>query len=223
MHVKIEPSWYTALQGEFQKPYFIQLVQFVRTAYTHGVCYPPAKYVFRAFELCPYDRVRVVIIGQDPYHGVGQAEGLCFSVPQGVALPPSLRNIYTELASDLGITPAKHGSLVRWAEQGVLLLNATLTVAAGQAGSHQGQGWEEFTDAVIEALAQREGIVYILWGSYAQRKGARIDRTRNLVLTATHPSPLSANRGGFFGTRPFSQTNAYLVAQQHTAIDWCLE
>lgn len=218
--VHIEPSWHSALSAEFQKPYFDQLATFVRTAYASGVCYPPARQVFRAFDLCPFDRVRVVIIGQDPYHGAGQAEGLCFSVAQGVALPPSLRNIYKELHDDLGLPPATHGSLVRWAEQGVLLLNATLTVAAGQAGSHQGQGWETFTDAVMSALAQRQGIVYILWGSYAQRKAAQVDRRHNFVLTATHPSPLSANRGGFFGSRPFSQTNAYLEAQGQAPIDW---
>lgn len=223
MDVKIEPSWHAALQGEFQKPYFVQLAQFVRAAYASGVCYPPAAQVFRAFDLCPLDKVRVVIVGQDPYHGAGQAEGLCFSVQKGVPLPPSLRNIFAELSSDLGIAPASHGSLVRWAEQGVLLLNATLTVAAGQAGSHQGHGWEQFTDSVIAALAQREGLVYILWGSYAQRKGASIDRSRNLVLTAAHPSPLSANRGGFFGTRPFSQANAYLKARTGAFIDWHVE
>lgn len=222
MNIRIEASWKEALEAEFQAPYFERLATLVRQAYRQGVCYPPAKQVFRAFDLCPIHRVRVVIIGQDPYHGVGQAEGLCFSVPQGTPLPPSLRNIYKELVDDLGVSMPTHGSLVRWAEQGVLLLNATLTVASGQAGSHQGLGWEQFTDAVIAALAERKGLAYILWGSYAQRKAAHVDAKANLVLRASHPSPLSANRGGFFGTRPFSQVNAYFKAQGQDPIDWRL-
>jgi uracil-DNA glycosylase len=201
------------LQPEFDKPYFELLTHFVRQAYRTTQCFPPAGQIFRAFDLCPFDKVRVVIIGQDPYHDVNQAHGLCFSVQDGVPTPPSLVNIYKELQRDLGKPIPSSGNLTHWAEQGVLLLNATLTVEAHKAGSHQGKGWEELTDAAIQALnRQREHIVFMLWGSYAQRKGQFIDRRRHLVLTAVHPSPLSAYRG-FIGCGHFSQANAYL--QQH--------
>ena len=218
--VKIEASWGKVLADEFEKPYFKSLTEFVRHEYSQGPCYPPGKQIFAAFDLCPFDKVKVVIIGQDPYHEPGQAEGLCFSVAQGVTPPPSLVNIFKEIEDDLGTPPPPDGSLRRWAEQGVLLLNATLTVRAHMAGSHQRRGWEEFTDAIISRLAQeRTGIVFILWGSYAQRKGAVIDRTRHLVLQSAHPSPLSAYRG-FFGNHHFSTANAYLEKQGLTPIRW---
>ena len=220
MSVKIEPSWNERLRDEFAAPYFRQLVDFVHTEYRQGVCYPPGRQIFNAFNLCPFDKVKVVILGQDPYHEEGQAEGLCFSVADGVAFPPSLQNIFKEIADDLGRPVPASGSLRRWAEQGVLLLNATLTVRAHQAGSHQGHGWEEFTDAVIRRLAtERDGLVFILWGSYAQKKGAFIDRSRHLVLQSAHPSPLSAYRG-FFGNHHFSLTNDYLVRQGKKPIEW---
>lgn len=220
MQVRIEPSWKERLSSEFEQPYFRQLVAFVRSEYARGACYPPGNMIFSAFDLCPFDAVKVVIIGQDPYHEPGQAEGLCFSVPDGVAHPPSLQNIFKEIANDLGAPAPASGSLRRWAEQGVLLLNATLTVRAHQAGSHQGQGWEQFTDAVITRLsAEREGLVFILWGSYAQRKGMMIDRTRHLVLQSAHPSPLSAYRG-FFGNHHFSQANTYLLNRGEDPIVW---
>ena len=213
MNVRIDDSWRQVLQPEFDKPYFELLTHFVRQAYRTTQCFPPAGQIFRAFDLCPFDKVRVVIIGQDPYHDVNQAHGLCFSVQDGVPAPPSLVNIYKELQRDLGKPIPTSGNLTHWAEQGVLLLNATLTVEAHKAGSHQGKGWEELTDAAIQALnRQREHIVFMLWGSYAQRKGQFIDRRRHLVLTAVHPSPLSAYRG-FIGCGHFSQANAYL--QQH--------
>ena len=213
MTVRIDESWRQVLQPEFDKPYFELLTHFVRQAYRTTQCFPPAGQIFRAFDLCPFDKVRVVIIGQDPYHDVNQAHGLCFSVQDGVPTPPSLVNIYKELQRDLGKPIPSSGNLTHWAEQGVLLLNATLTVEAHKAGSHQGKGWEELTDAAIQALnRQREHIVFMLWGSYAQRKGQFIDRRRHLVLTAVHPSPLSAYRG-FIGCGHFSQANAYL--QQH--------
>ena len=218
--VKIEASWGKVLADEFEKPYFKSLTEFVRHEYGQGPCYPPGKQIFAAFDLCPFDKVKVVIIGQDPYHEPGQAEGLCFSVAQGVTPPPSLVNIFKEIEDDLGTPPPPDGSLRRWAEQGVLPLNATLTVRAHMAGSHQRRGWEEFTDAVISRLAQeRTGIVFILWGSYAQRKGAVIDRTRHLVLQSAHPSPLSAYRG-FFGNHHFSTANAYLEKQGLAPIQW---
>lgn len=218
--VKIEASWGRVLADEFEKPYFKSLTEFVRNEYHQGPCYPPGRQIFAAFDLCPFDKVKVVIIGQDPYHEPGQAEGLCFSVAQGVTPPPSLVNIFKEIEDDLGTPPPPDGSLRRWAEQGVLLLNATLTVRAHMAGSHQRRGWEEFTDAVISRLAQeRTGIVFILWGSYAQRKGAVIDRTRHLVLQSAHPSPLSAYRG-FFGNHHFSTANAYLEKQGLAPIQW---
>ena len=213
MTVRIDESWRQVLQPEFDKPYFELLTHFVRQAYRTTQCFPPAGQIFRAFDLCPFDKVRVVIIGQDPYHDVNQAHGLCFSVQDGVPAPPSLVNIYKELQRDLGKPIPSSGNLTHWAEQGVLLLNATHTVEAHKAGSHQGKGWEELTDAAIQALnRQREHIVFMLWGSYAQRKGQFIDRRRHLVLTAVHPSPLSAYRG-FIGCGHFSQANAYL--QQH--------
>jgi uracil-DNA glycosylase len=208
------------LQTEFDKPYFELLTDFVRHAYRTTQCFPPANQIFRAFDLCPFDKVRVVIIGQDPYHDVNQAHGLCFSVQDGIPAPPSLVNIYKELNRDLGKTIPSSGNLTHWAEQGVLLLNATLTVEAHKAGSHQGKGWEELTDAAIQALNQkREKIVFMLWGSYAQRKGKYIDRRKHLVLEAVHPSPLSAYRG-FIGCGHFSQANNYLMQHGLTPIAW---
>lgn len=220
MDVQIEAGWKARLAEEFEKPYFVRLTDFVRQEYRTTTCYPPGRFIFNAFNLCPFDKVKVVIIGQDPYHGPGQAHGLCFSVNDGVPFPPSLQNIFKEIESDLGTAVPASGNLTRWAEQGVLLLNATLTVRAHQAGSHQRQGWEEFTDAAIKVLAeQREGLVFILWGSYAQKKGAFIDKTRHLVLASAHPSPLSAYHG-FFGNRHFSLANAYLVQHGKTPINW---
>lgn len=201
MNVQIEESWKQVLTPEFDKDYFIRLTEFVRREYQTTTVYPPGKLIFNAFNLCPYNKVKVVIIGQDPYHGPGQAHGLCFSVNDGIPFPPSLQNIFKEIHDDLGTPIPTTGNLTRWAEQGVLLLNATLTVRAHQAGSHQRQGWEEFTDAAIRALAEnREHLVFILWGAYAQKKGAFIDRNKHLVLTSVHPSPLSAYHG-------FSETN----------------
>lgn len=220
MDVRIDDSWKMRLQDEFDKPYFRTLTDFVRQEYRNGVVYPPARLIFNAFDLCPFDDVKVVIIGQDPYHGPGQAHGLCFSVNDGVQFPPSLQNIFKEIHDDLGKPMPATGDLTRWARQGVLLLNATLTVRQHQAGSHQGKGWEAFTDAVISKLnAERENLVFILWGSYAQRKGAVIDRARHLVLSSVHPSPLSAY-AGFFGNHHFSQANKWLEEHGMTAIDW---
>ncbi|MDR1027320.1 MAG: uracil-DNA glycosylase [Rickettsiales bacterium] len=221
MDVKIEESWKAALGAEFDKPYFKALTDFVRGEYLAGrAIYPAAKNIFNAFDLAPFDKVNVVIIGQDPYHEPGQAHGLCFSVLPPTTPPPSLVNIYKEIADDLGRPSATAGDLTSWAKQGVLLLNSTLTVQAHLAASHAGKGWETFTDAVINALAaHRENIVYILWGSYAQRKGALVDRSRNLVLESVHPSPLSAARG-FFGNHHFSRANEYLAANGKTAIEW---
>ena len=220
MNVRIDESWRQVLQPEFDKPYFELLTNFVRNAYRTTQCFPPAGQIFRAFDLCPFNRVRVVIIGQDPYHDFNQAHGLCFSVQDGVRVPPSLENIYKELNRDLGKPIPTSGNLTHWAEQGVLLLNATLTVEAHRAGSHQGKGWEELTDAAIQALNnQRENVVFMLWGSYAQRKGQFIDRRRHLVLTAVHPSPLSAYRG-FIGCGHFSQANTYLQQHGQTPINW---
>ncbi len=218
--VKIEQSWKDVLSSEFDKDYFIKLTDFVRGEYLAGKrVFPAAKNIFNAFNLCPFDNVKVVIIGQDPYHEPGQAHGLCFSVPNGITPPPSLVNIYKEIESDLGRPSKTNGDLTSWANQGVLLLNSTLTVAAHLAASHAGHGWEEFTDAVIRALSGREGIVYMLWGSYAQRKAAIVDETKNLVLKTVHPSPLSAYRG-FFGCKHFSRANNYLTEHGKTAIDW---
>ncbi|WP_291561948.1 uracil-DNA glycosylase [Bacteroides sp.] len=220
MNVQIEESWKEALMPEFSKDYFIRLTDFVRKEYHETTVYPPGKLIFNAFNLCPFDKVKVVIIGQDPYHGPGQAHGLCFSVNDGIQPPPSLVNIFKEINSDLGKPVPQSGDLTRWAEQGVLLLNATLTVRAHQAGSHQRRGWEEFTDAVIRKLAEeKSNLVFILWGSYAQKKGAFIDRNKHLVLTSVHPSPLSAYNG-FFGNHHFSLANDYLVKNGKTAIDW---
>ena len=220
MQVRIDESWREVLQTEFDKPYFEMLTDFVRHAYRTTQCFPPAGQIFRAFDLCPFDKVRVVIIGQDPYHDVNQAHGLCFSVQDGVKIPPSLDNIYKELNRDLGKPIPATGNLTHWAEQGVLLLNATLTVEAHKAGSHQGKGWEELTDAAIMALNEkREKIVFMLWGSYAQRKGKYIDRRKHLVLEAVHPSPLSAYRG-FIGCGHFSQANNYLLQQGLSPIAW---
>ena len=220
MEVTIEQSWKARLQGEFDKPYFKDLTDYVRNEYRTGVVYPPGKLIFNAFNLCPFDNVKVVIIGQDPYHGPGQAQGLCFSVQDGVDYPPSLRNIFKEIQSDIGTPVPASGDLTRWAKQGVLLLNATLTVRANMAGSHQRRGWETFTDAVINALAtEKQNVVYILWGSYAQQKAAMVDRSNNLVLESVHPSPLSASRG-FFGNHHFSRANQYLIEHGKTPIEW---
>lgn len=220
MNVQIEESWKRHLQPEFDKNYFLKLTDFVRTEYRTATIYPPGRLIFNAFDLCPFDRVKVVIIGQDPYHGPGQAHGLCFSVNDGIAYPPSLVNIFKEIKADIGTEPPATGNLTRWARQGVLLLNATLTVRAHQAGSHQNKGWELFTDAVIRLLAEeKEHLVFILWGAYAQRKGAFIDRSRHLVLTSAHPSPLSAYNG-FFGNHHFSRTNTYLEEHGETGIVW---
>jgi uracil-DNA glycosylase len=220
MDVKIEESWKQHIGAEFDKQYFVDLTSFVRQEYMHTTCYPPAKLIFNAFNLCPFDKVKVVIIGQDPYHEPGQAQGLCFSVNDGIQFPPSLVNIFKEIENDCGTPVPQSGSLTRWAEQGVLLLNATLTVRAHQAGSHQHRGWEEFTDAAIKALsADREHLVFILWGSYAQGKAAFIDRSKHLVLMSAHPSPLSAYRG-FFGNKHFSRANDYLIQNGETPIKW---
>lgn len=221
MNVRIHPSWKKHLKEEFHKDYFIALTNFVRNEYQKNEIYPPAKYIFRAFDKTPFDKVKVVILGQDPYHGEGQANGLCFAVNQEVRLPPSIQNIYKELESDLGIKPKPNGDLENWADQGVLLLNATLTVKAKTAGSHQKKGWEEFTDAVIESLSnQKEGLVFILWGKYAQKKGEIINRDMShLIIESPHPSPLSAY-SGFFGSAPFSQTNTYLKLSGKDPINW---
>lgn len=221
MNVKIEESWREHIGEEFDKPYFVELTNFVRKEYANGVCYPPGSLIFNAFNLCPFDKVKVVIIGQDPYHEPGQAHGLSFSVGDGVAFPPSLQNIFKEIHDDLGTPIPPTGNLTRWAEQGVLLLNATLTVRAHAAASHQRQGWEQFTDAAIRALNRdRDGIVFMLWGGFARTKASLIDQSRHLVLQAAHPSPLSANRGGWFGNKHFSQANAYLVSRGMEPINW---
>ncbi|MDR1603159.1 MAG: uracil-DNA glycosylase [Tannerella sp.] len=220
MNVKIEQSWKERLSDEFAKPYFGQLTDFVRDEYGRNTVYPPGNLIFNAFQHCPFDRVKVVLLGQDPYHEPGQAHGLCFSVREGVPFPPSLVNIFKEIESDLGKPVPRSGDLTRWADQGVLLLNATLTVRAHTAGSHQNKGWETFTDAVIHRLdAERKHIVYMLWGAYAQKKGSFINASRNLILQSAHPSPLSAHRG-FFGNRHFSRANDYLVAAGHEPVDW---
>lgn len=221
MNVDIDPSWKAALAPEFDKPYFKQLTDFVKKEYTEHKCFPKGADIFKAFELCPLDEVKVVILGQDPYHGIGQAHGLCFSVKEGVAIPPSLINIFKEIETETGAPPPPSGNLERWAKQGVLLLNATLTVRAHQAGSHQGKGWETFTDAVIKTLSdEREGVVFLLWGGYAKKKSALIDGQKHLILTSGHPSPLSANRGYWFGNKHFSQTNACLEKEGREVIEW---
>ena len=220
MDVKIEKSWKSALEKEFEKDYFSKLTEYVRMEYKQHTVYPEGRLIFNAFDHCPFEKTRVVILGQDPYHEPGQAHGLCFSVQQGIKFPPSLQNIFKEIRSDEGFEPNKDGNLERWANQGVLLLNATLTVRAQLAGSHQNKGWETFTDAAIHNLAQeRTGLVFLLWGSYAQKKGEFIDAKKHLVLKSVHPSPLSAHRG-FFGNHHFSQTNEYLMNQGLTPIDW---
>jgi len=221
MNVRIEESWKAQLGAEFEKPYFTQLTDAVRQEYMQTVCYPPAKLIFNAFDLCPFDKVKVVIIGQDPYHEPGQAHGLSFSVQEGVMFPPSLQNIFKEIQADLGTPIPTSGDLTRWAEQGVLLLNASLTVRAHQANSHSTLGWQKFTDAAIQSLAtRRDHLVYMLWGGYARGKTYMIDKTKNLVLESVHPSPLSANRGGWFGQHQFSRCNAYLEQNGMTPIVW---
>ncbi|MBO7314353.1 MAG: uracil-DNA glycosylase [Alistipes sp.] len=218
--VRIAEDWKSVLKEEFTKPYFDELVEFVKAEYASTTVFPAGRNIFRAFDKCPLDRLKVVIIGQDPYHGEGQANGLCFSVSEGVPFPPSLQNILKEVHDDTGAEMPSSGELDRWAEQGVLLLNAVLTVRAHEAASHAGKGWERFTDAVVRAIAERkEGVVYMLWGNYAQKKGAIADPERNLILRAVHPSPLSAYRG-FFGCRHFSMANDYLVKQGKEPINW---
>jgi uracil-DNA glycosylase len=220
MDVKIEESWKTQLHAEFEKPYFQQLTEFVRTEYQTQKIYPPAKLIFNAFDQCPFDQVKVVILGQDPYHGPGQAHGLCFSVNDGVEFPPSLRNIFKEIQADTGAPIPASGNLTRWAQQGVLLLNATLTVRAHLAGSHQKRGWEQFTDAVIHLVADRlEHVVFILWGNYAISKSELIDQQKHLILKSVHPSPLSASRG-FFGNHQFSAANKYLMEWGKEPVKW---
>ena len=221
MNVKIEPSWHDHLQSEFLQPYFAQLTDFVRHEYTTQTCYPPGKLIFNAFNICPFDNVKVVIIGQDPYHEPGQAQGLSFSVAPGVPFPPSLQNIFKEIQLDLGKPIPPTGDLTRWAEQGVLLLNATLTVRAHQAASHQRRGWETFTDAAIRAISSgKDHVVFILWGGYARSKASFIDRSKHLILESVHPSPLSANRGGWFGNHHFSRCNQWLVEHGEQPIEW---
>ena len=221
MNVKIEESWRRHIGAEFDKPYFANLTEFVRSEYTHTRCYPPGSLIFNAFNLCPFDKVKVVIIGQDPYHEPGQAQGLSFSVNDGVPFPPSLINIFKEIENDIGTPMPRSGDLTRWAKQGVLLLNATLTVRAHQAASHQHKGWEEFTDAAIQALSRdRDHLVFILWGGYARSKAKLIDASRHLILQSVHPSPLSANRGGWFGNHHFSLCNKYLEANGMEPIKW---
>jgi uracil-DNA glycosylase len=220
MDVKIEESWKKQLQEEFEKPYFKNLTEFVRSEYASQTVYPPAKLIFNAFDQCPFENVKVVILGQDPYHGPGQAHGLCFSVNDGIDFPPSLRNIFKEIQSDTGVPVPKSGNLERWARQGVLLLNATLTVRAHLAGSHQKKGWEQFTDAVIHLVADRlDHVVFILWGNYAISKGEFINQQKHLILKSVHPSPLSASRG-FFGNNQFSKANNYLVQNGKSPILW---
>jgi len=220
MDVKIEPGWKNRLLPEFEKEYFLRLADFVKDEYRKTTIYPPGSLIFNAFNVCPFDKVKAVIIGQDPYHGPGQAHGLCFSVKEEVEFPPSLINIFKEIESDLGIPRPASGNLTRWAIQGVLLLNATLTVRAHQAGSHQKKGWEEFTDFVIRVLnSEKKNVVFFLWGAYAQKKGESIDRSKHLVLESVHPSPLSASKG-FFGNRHFSRCNDYLVSNTIEPIDW---
>jgi len=220
MDVKIENSWKKQLEEEFEKEYFIRLVSFVRDEYRNRTIYPAGQLIFNAFQHCPFDELKVVILGQDPYHGPEQAHGLCFSVGDGVTFPPSLINIFKEVHEDIGTPKPKTGNLERWADQGVLLLNATLTVRAHQAGSHQNKGWEKFTDAVIKNIAEKkEHVVFLLWGSYAQRKASFVDRSRHLLLESVHPSPLSASKG-FFGNHHFSKTNEYLIHNNMDPIHW---
>ncbi|NOZ33722.1 MAG: uracil-DNA glycosylase [Chlorobi bacterium] len=220
MDIKIEQSWKKLLKEEFEKEYFINLTNFVKQEYKTRTIYPPGKNIFKAFDLCPVDKVKVVIIGQDPYHGKGQAHGLCFSVKDGVTVPPSLRNIYKELHDDIGKEIPKTGNIEHWAKQGVLMLNATLTVRAGQAGSHQNKGWETFTDAVIKILSEKkENLVFLLWGAYAQKKGSVINTEKHYILKSAHPSPFSAYNG-FFGNKHFSKTNEFLKSKNINEIKW---
>ncbi|PQL92548.1 uracil-DNA glycosylase [Apibacter adventoris] len=219
MDINIEPSWKNALKNEFEKPYFLSLIDFVKNEYKAHTCFPKGKQIFKAFELTPLDKVKVVLLGQDPYHGIGQAMGLCFSVPEGITNPPSLQNIITELKDDLGVSLSS-GDLSAWAQQGVFLLNATLTVRAHEAGSHQKKGWEIFTDSIIQKISEeKENIVFILWGSYAQQKIKLINPEKHFIIKSPHPSPLSSYRG-FFGSRPFSKTNNYLISKNIKPINW---
>ncbi len=219
-NVKIEDSWKEVLKEEFEKEYFKSLSDFVKKEYSQEKVYPHPKNIFRAFYLCPFEEVKVVIIGQDPYHGIGQANGLCFAVSENVPLPPSLQNIFKEIENDLKISPKKDGDLSRWAKQGVLLLNATLTVRANTAGSHQGKGWEEFTDSVIKKISdEKENIVFILWGNYAKKKGEIINRDKHFIIESAHPSPFSAYNG-FFGSKPFSKANEYLKKIGKGEVEW---
>ncbi len=221
MLIDIHPSWNNALSEEFDKSYFTDLVAFVKSEYAIKRCFPKGSQIFSAFDWCPFDEVKVVVIGQDPYHGLGQANGLCFSVNDGIAFPPSLQNIFKELQQDLGIPFPSSGNLERWAQQGILLLNATLTVRESEAGSHQNHGWETFTDAVIQTISnERENVVFLLWGGFAKKKGAKIDRNKHCVLETGHPSPLSANRGLWFGNKHFSRTNSFLLSKGKKEINW---
>ena len=220
MNVKIAESWKTLLQDEFEKPYFHQLVNFVKSEYNIYKVYPPGKLIFNAFDHCSFEDLKVVILGQDPYHGAGQANGLCFSVNDGIRKPPSLVNIFKEIQDDVGTPIPESGNLERWAKQGILLLNATLTVRANQAGSHQNKGWETFTDAVIKQISDKKsGIVFLLWGAYAQKKGSIIDKNKHYTLQSAHPSPFAAHRG-FFGNKHFSKTNEFLIKNNKTPIKW---
>ena len=221
MNITIEPSWKAVLSEEFEKPYFSNLIEFVKSEYAKHTCYPKGSEIFAAFNACNFDDVKVVIIGQDPYHGAGQANGLSFSVNDEIAFPPSLRNIFKEIQADLQNPQPQTGNLQRWAKQGVLLLNATLTVRNAEAGSHQSKGWEIFTDAVIQQISDRkQSVVFLLWGGFAKKKGAKINREKHLVLESGHPSPMSANQGKWFGNKHFSQTNEYLKSIQKTPIEW---
>lgn len=221
MQVNIHSSWKAVLESEFKKKYFTELISFVKEEYASKRCFPKGSQIFSAFEYCPFDEVKVVIIGQDPYHGFGQANGLCFSVNDGVAFPPSLVNIFKEIEQDLGISFPKSGNLQRWANQGILLLNATLTVRESEAGSHQNRGWETFTDAVIQKISdQKQNVIFLLWGGFAKKKGVKIDRTKHFVLETGHPSPLSANRGLWFGNKHFSKANQFLLSKGFKEIIW---
>jgi len=221
MQFKLHPSWNVKIGSELEQPYFKKLATFVTNEYQSHICFPNTTEVFAAFDYCSFEDCKVVVIGQDPYHGIGQANGLCFSVNEGVSFPPSLVNIFKEIEADLGIPIPIWGNLERWAKQGVLLLNATLTVRKGEAGSHQKHGWETFTDAIIQKISdKKEGVVFLLWGGFAQKKGAKIDRNKHLVLESGHPSPLSANRGFWFGNKHFSKTNDYLIQTNRKPIEW---
>ena len=221
MNIEIDESWKKHLRSEFEKPYFEQLTEFVTAEYSKETCFPEEHQIFSAFNLCKFEDVKVVIIGQDPYHGVGQAHGMCFSVKEGIAHPPSLKNVFKEIEQDLKIPIPKSGNLERWAKQGVLLLNATLTVKAHNAGSHQKKGWEQFTDAVISLISEKkENVVFLLWGGYAKKKGLKIDISKNHILESGHPSPLSANRGYWFGNKHFSKVNNYLKNNNLMVVNW---